>query len=262
MSEGAGCKSVGSRHKILHRVCDTGSSEQKQHKLKIRLSALRDAQSEAVCRPAELLIRAEATFSQNRRDMLFFHISPHWRCFEKSHDSVPAQRSRGLLSPRLISFLVSCPNREPQEETVFTERSAAAAALWSLKAAETHVWYFCSHPRWTWQVHVTGASQSQTNAHISIWFSPRRGAQQHRHIQIDRFPTDLEKGKSKRKAELLFQGRLRIVSRAEGKARYCSLSCTQTPRSLKNFSKLYKIFLLVHTTTADDGFSFGFNNCC
>lgn len=47
----------------------------KKHQLQIRLSALHRAQSEGVRGPAEFVTRAGATFSQNRRDMLFFHIS-------------------------------------------------------------------------------------------------------------------------------------------------------------------------------------------
>lgn len=85
MSEEAGWKSVGRPRKMLHCVCDSGSSKQykqkkkttnkKKHQLQIRLSALHGAQSEGVRGPAEFVTRAGATFSQNRRDMLFFHIS-------------------------------------------------------------------------------------------------------------------------------------------------------------------------------------------
>ena len=45
---------------------------------------------------------------------------------------------------------------------VFTGLSTAVGALWSLKAVETHVWYFCLYPDWTFQVHVKGAETLQT----------------------------------------------------------------------------------------------------
>ncbi len=103
-------------------------------------------------RPMDLHLKVTCYFSR----FLLFKVL--W----KTCDSIPAQCSRGLLSQCLISFLVSCPNREPQEETVFTELSAAVGALWSLKATETHVWYFCFYPDWTFQVHVKGTESLQT----------------------------------------------------------------------------------------------------
>lgn len=148
---------------------------------------------------------------------------------------------------------------------MFTERSAA------LQPQPCEV----SRPR----RHMFGISASIHVEHGRYMLQePRRAKQTHTHTyQYDSAPdaapgstgifkqTDfqetLKRGKAREKQNL-FPGRLRIVSRAEGKARYCSLSRTQTPRSLKNFSKLYKIFLLVHTTTADDCFSFGYDNWC
>lgn len=105
----------------------------------------------------------------------YFSTFPsHRRRFEKRHDGVPARRSRGLLSSCLISFLVSCPNRTPQEETVFTERSVAAPALWSLKAAETHVWCRCLCPRCRYMLKRSARSetkknkkQNKTRAHVN-----------------------------------------------------------------------------------------------
>lgn len=74
-------KQAGNRWDV-HTKCYTvsviaaaPSNKSRKHQLQIRLSALHGAQSEGVRGPAEFVTRAGATFSQNRRDMLFFHIS-------------------------------------------------------------------------------------------------------------------------------------------------------------------------------------------
>lgn len=114
-----------------------------------------------------------------------------------SRGSLPAHCSRGLLSQCLISFLVSFPNKKPQEETVFTELSTAVGVLWSLKAAETHVWYFYLDLDWTFQVHVKGTK-------------PNRAKQKHTHkYDSPNAPifkqTDLHRPWKKWKTDLLFQ---------------------------------------------------------
>lgn len=80
-SEEAVCKSVGRPHKTFHVFVIAAALNNKStppppnYELKIWLSALRGAPSKGVHVPAEFVTRAQATFPQNRRDMLFFHIS-------------------------------------------------------------------------------------------------------------------------------------------------------------------------------------------
>lgn len=103
---------------------------------------------------------------------LKWHLSPPPPFTElwKTCNSVPAWFGRGLLSRCLISFLVSCPNKEPQEETVFTELSAAPSEPCEVSRLRRHMFgIFRFYLDRTFQVNVKRTqvlTDLNKNAHI------------------------------------------------------------------------------------------------
>ena len=144
----------------------------------------------------------EGTFAHRK-----WHLSPlsHLKCFERP--AAPFQLTlamafwAGVWSASLFPV-----QTESHKRKLCLLSCHIVGALWSLKAAETHVWYFCFYLVWTFQVDLKKnqvLTDLNRNAHIQIWFSQCQ-AQWCERIQINWFPLTLGKWK----ADLLFQQRL------------------------------------------------------
>lgn len=100
------------------------------------------------------------TDSHTDADMLFFTFPP----IRRDLPATPFQLSAAMAFWVSVwsASLFPVQTESHRRKLCLPSWAPAVGALWSFKATETHVWYFCLYPDWTFQVHVKGTESLQT----------------------------------------------------------------------------------------------------
>lgn len=100
------------------------------------------------------------TDSHTDADMLFFPFPP----IRRALPATPFQLSAAMAFWVSVwsASLFPVQTESHRRKLCLPSWAPAVGALWSFKATETHVWYFCLYPDWEFQVHVKGTESLQT----------------------------------------------------------------------------------------------------